>query len=140
MKFSEGTKWVRLAGTIMSVVFVLTIIFHGLILTGVVDYRFVWGGRLNSQQDMLVFESVSILLNGLFLWIILQRIGRVRIYLPLWLMRGLLVLMSLVFGLNTVGNLFAKELTERLIFTPLTLLLCVCSLVLLLHRPPFPAK
>lgn len=124
----------------MSVVFVLTLIFHVLILSSVIDYRIVWGGRLQSQAEMLVFESISIALNSVFLWITVQRLGWIRNYLPLWLMRTSLVLMSLVFALNTLGNLFAKELVERLIFTPLTLLLCVCSLVLLLHRSQFPNK
>lgn len=140
MNYLAGNKLFRVTGSFMSVVFVLTLIFHVLILSSVIDYRIVWGGRLQSQAEMLVFESISIALNSVFLWITVQRLGWIRNYLPLWLMRTSLVLMSLVFALNTLGNLFAKELVERLIFTPLTLLLCVCSLVLLLHRSQFPNK
>lgn len=140
MNYLAGNKLFRVTGSFMSVVFVLTLIFHLLILSSVIDYRIVWGGRLQSQAEMLVFESISIALNSVFLWITVQRLGWIRNYLPLWLMRTSLVLMSLVFALNTLGNLFAKELVERLIFTPLTLLLCVCSLVLLLHRSQFPNK
>lgn len=45
------------------IIMILTIIFHILILTGVVPYEITWGGRLKSYEDMLRFETVSILVN-----------------------------------------------------------------------------
>jgi hypothetical protein len=37
----------------------------------------------------------------------------------------------LVFGLNTIGNLFAKSLFEKAVFTPLTLILALLIWIIL---------
>lgn len=121
----------RPAGLLLTVLFCLTIIFHLLIISGVIDYRFVWGGRLENDQQMWVFESVSIGLNALFLWTVLQRMNSIKSLFPQWLLKTILVIMMVVFALNTLGNLLAEELLETLLFTPLTLISCIGSLILL---------
>lgn len=39
------------------------VIFHILVLIGVVPMEIIWGGRLKSQGEMIRFEVVSITLN-----------------------------------------------------------------------------
>jgi hypothetical protein len=108
------------------------VLFHLLVLTGVIPYGIVWGGRLQSREQMLSFEAVSIGLNLLMLAVVAVAAGRLRLRVPPRLIQGLLWLMAGLFALNTVGNLLATTTLERLLFTPLTLLLAVCSLRLAL--------
>ena len=124
----------RPIGLLLATLFCLTIGYHLLIVSAVVDYRFVWGGRLKTQEEMWVFESVSLAINLLFLWIVLQRLNVVRVRFPSWLMNAFLVLMAVLFALNTIGNLMAKELLERVLFTPLTLLSSIGAVVLLIGK------
>ena len=105
------------------IILTIMLLFHILVLTGFIPFDIVWGGRLKSREDMLVFESVSVGVNLLIVLVIAGHAG----YLPLsfnkkitplltWLMAGL-------FLLNTIGNLMAVNPIEKFIFTPLTLLL-----------------
>jgi len=112
------------------VLFTVNLVFHLLILTGVIDYTLVWGGRLRTQTEMVQFETVSLVLNVVFLLVVCVRMNWIRVRIPgialtitLWLMAGL-------FLLNTLGNLASLNRLETLIFTPVTLVLAVCCGVL----------
>ncbi len=42
--------------------------------------------------------------------------------------------MVAIFGLNTIGNLFAESMLEKLVFTPVTAALAVLSLRLAIEK------
>jgi len=105
-----------------------------MILLKIIPYHLIWGGRLKSNNEMYRFEIFSILLNALFIIVILAQADFWMINIPkniityaLWLMTGL-------FLLNTLGNAISKNKIERLIFTPITILLAIFSLVLALSN------
>lgn len=105
----------------------LTIIFHILILTGVIPYDITWGGRLKTHADMIRFETVSVLINITVILIVAAhmrwlpfRIDRRTTRLAMWLM-------VVMFSVNTLGNLFAQTLMEKS-FGILTLLLAICCI------------
>ncbi|MFA7381621.1 MAG: hypothetical protein WC150_14280 [Bacteroidia bacterium] len=110
------------AKTVLSILS-LVLVFHALVLTGFIPFDIVWGGRLKSREDMLVFESVSVGLNLLIVLVIAGHAG----YLPLSfnksISRILIWLITGLFLLNTIGNLMAVDPMEKFIFTPLTLVL-----------------
>ena len=113
----------------------LVLVFHFLVLFGVVPFEIVWGGRLKDVEEMRGFETVSILLNALM-------IGAVAIYVRLLpikmnpkILRLAFWVMFVLFALNTVGNLMAVNEYERIIFTPLTFLLAIFSLRLAISKP-----
>jgi hypothetical protein len=103
----------------------LVIIFHILVLTGAIPFTIVWGGRLQTKEQMMRFEIMSILINLFMITIVAVRAGylplpvnRTVIAIILWLMAGL-------FTMNTVGNLFSTNTFERIAFTPMTLILAL---------------
>ncbi|CAE7481155.1 unnamed protein product [Symbiodinium natans] len=102
----------------------MTLSYHALILTGQVDYRFVWGGRLKSKEQMYVFETVSVSLNLIMVLLALARGGWLNACpcLPPAVLRVVCGIFCALFALNTLGNLAAKSNFERGVFTPLTLL------------------
>lgn len=94
----------------------------------------VWGGRLKSREEMMIFEIISLMINVLFLWITAQRIAFVRRVFSLWLLQGLFGLMTVVFVLNTLGNLVSLNQLEMLIFTPVTAISAVCCFLLVFEK------
>lgn len=87
--------------------------FHLLVLLGVIPYEIAWGGRLKSVSEMVVFELLSIAINLLFLYLVMQKANWIKkrwsdkkISLGLWIF-------FFLFLLNTIGNLFAVTAFER---------------------------
>jgi len=99
----------------------LTSIFHSLVLLGVFPYDMVWGGRLETHAEMVMFERVSLVINLFFLFIALLRANILKLPVSDKLIRAILWFMAGLFLLNTVGNLLSQSLLETLIFTPITL-------------------
>ncbi len=112
----------------------LVIIFHLLILSGVIPYAIVWGGRLTGTNEMITFEAISIVLNMMMIVIVAQHSGLLRLPVKAIVSRIGVWIMVLLFALNTVGNLMSVNETERMIFTPLTLILSVLCLALALGK------
>lgn len=123
------------AARALLLILALVVGFHLLVLTGVIPFGIVWGGRLQSHEQMVQFETVSIGLNLLMLAVVAAAAGLLRVPLPGLVLKGALWLMTALFLLNTVGNVLAATALERLLFTPLTLLLAVLSCRLALGTP-----
>ncbi len=100
------------------------VIFHVLVLAQVVSHEIVWGGKFADYKSMLPFEITSLLLNFSFILLVRYRAKRPDSKAG----RIGMLLMFLLFALNTIGNLFAETLTEKLIAAPITLLLALLSL------------
>ncbi|TGE25034.1 hypothetical protein E5K00_07500 [Hymenobacter aquaticus] len=126
----------RRAATCLLVLLSLLVLFHALILTGIVPYGIVWGGRLQSPAQMLAFETVSIGANLVLAGVAGAWAGHWGAGRRTGWLRGALWLMTALFGLNTVGNLLSVNPLEKHVFTPLTLVLALLSLRLALDRRP----
>lgn len=96
-------------------------IFHILILIKVIPYALTWGGRLKSDNEMYVFELISIGINAFFIYILLQKGNFVRAVFSEKTLTIILWIFFLLFSLNTIGNIFAKTNLEKY-FTFFTLL------------------
>lgn len=120
----------RTAAYVLIEILGLSLVFHLLVLTGVIDYTIVWGGRLSTTGEMVVFELVSIVTNAVFLLIALRKIGRLKFIPNEKVINGVLWAMAVVFLLNTLGNLLSLNDWERNVFSPLTLALTVCCVIL----------
>ncbi len=89
------------------------ILFHFFIIFKIIPYHIAWGGQLTTDNEMYVFESISILVNIFLSWILLMKIDLVKfkfstktVNVILWIFFGL-------FMLNTVSNIFAKSNFEK---------------------------
>ena len=100
----------------------MTIILHCCIILKIVLYNITWGGRLKNDNEMYVFEFISIFINLFFCLVLLMK-GNYLAYnfnekfinLSLWIF-------IVLFLVNTFGNLIAKTVLEHF-FAVLTLLL-----------------
>jgi len=106
------------------------LVFHLLILAKIIPYDVTWGGRLKSDNDMYLFEGISIAVNGILLLLLLLKgriIGHVKsskfIDITLWIY-------LVLFSLNTIGNLLAESTFEKF-FAIFTLAFVLLLLVIL---------
>ena len=109
------------------------ILFHICIIVKIIPYNIAWGGRLTNDNEMYVFESISILINLFLSWLLLMKGEFVQFKFPnnsvnliLWIFFGLFIL-------NTVGNIFAKTNFEKL-FALLTGLSAILIWNILKHK------
>ena len=125
----------KIAGVSLTILFSITMVFHLLVLTSIIDFHLVWGGRLHSKTEMVQFETVSLIVNLLFLIIVALKMNWLRFRFPKVVVTVLLWLMAVVFSLNTLGNLVSLNRLETIVFTPITLVSAVFCVVLALAKP-----
>lgn len=109
----------------------LVTVFHLLILVRLIPYEITWGGKLKTVEEMYVFETLSILINLFFVFILLQKGEYIRYVMGRKTVNIILWIFFVLFTLNTIGNLFAETNFEKY-FTLLTLLSSV--LIWLIQR------
>lgn len=98
----------------------LVLIYHILILTELIPYKIAWGGRLETKSQMYSFETVSIVINLLIMLVILIKGAYLKTNIPVGIINIFLWILTALFTLNTIGNLFSNNFLEMIIFTPLT--------------------
>ncbi len=115
----------KLAGTLTITIIVLLIIFHILLLLGVVPSDIVWGGKAADKALLIKLEIFSLVTSFIILAVICAKLQqninvkfRKVINVGIWIIFG-------YFLLNIVGNLASGVTTEKLIFTPITIILSV---------------
>jgi len=116
----------RTAAITLLVLFTATIAFHLVVLAGFIPTEMVWGGRLQNEEERTVGALVSITFLLVFVAFVLVRMGHLGRSMPVVGKWGMWAVCAL-FALNTVGNLFALDLRETLIFTPITLISAVLA-------------
>ena len=124
----------RVAANSLVVILLLVTVFHLLVLIGIIPFEIVWGGRLQNTDQMIVFESVSLLLNVTMIAVVVLHTGHFKMQVAQRITTVALWLMAMLFLINTVGNLLSTNQTEKIVFTPLTAILCICCFRLAIGR------
>jgi len=112
------------------VIFALTVLFHLTVIAGIIPFQNVWGGRLRSYEEMINFEVFSIFLNLVFLLVVLLKSKLLKLKISEKTLTVALWVMSILFALNTLGNLFAVNNLEKYIATPITAILSILCFIL----------
>ena len=129
MSFCKTIPFLLAARTII-VINIVVIAFHLLVLTRVIPFDVVWGGRLQTEKEMYVFELVSIFINLILIVIVLTKIKKIKVGASNKLINFILWIFVVLFVLNTIGNLTSKTSLETYIATPMTFILALlCSRV-----------
>ena len=89
------------------------IVFHLFIVIKIIPYDITWGGRLQNDTEMYVFETNSILVNVFLSWVLLMKGNHVKYKFPNQVVNVILWIFFVIFILNTVGNIFAKTFFEQ---------------------------
>ena len=124
----------RLAINAMLVLLTLIVLFHVLVLTGIIPFTIIGGGRITTRAEMVRLEVPALLINLVMLLVVAARAGLVKWRINPTLFRVVFWVLFAVFLLNTLGNLLSTNTLEKLVFTPLTMLLALFSLRLAMSR------
>ncbi len=99
---------------ILLVVLVAVILFHVSIIAKIVPYDIAWGGRLQNDTEMYVFEAISILINLFLILVLLMKGNFISFQFKMKTINIILWIFLSLFILNTVANLFAHTNFEKL--------------------------
>jgi hypothetical protein len=115
----------KFASTSIIILCTLALFMHVLILFKIIPYHFVWGGQINNSTDLFIFESISIIVQILFLFIIAVKAGYLFkgkfnriVTIGIWTMFAIMIL-------NTLGNVVSSSYLETMVMTPITALLAI---------------
>lgn len=125
----------KLAGNILLILFGVLIILHLMILLNLLPPEIVWGGQAgNSPNSLRTLEIISLALTIMFVFVVAAKIGYIKtgkfakvINIFLWIIFAYLIL-------NTIGNLASSSMTEKLIFTPVTIIASLLVLRLAIEK------
>lgn len=102
------------------------------IILKIIPYQMVWGGRLNTDKEMYRFEAVSIIMNAGLILFVLMQIGLITTPFSAKIITYIMWGMTALFVLNTLGNALSKNKLEKLLFTPVTIIMAICTMILAL--------
>ncbi|HKK38183.1 MAG TPA: hypothetical protein VJ949_02065 [Cryomorphaceae bacterium] len=107
----------------------LLLAYHLIIITELIPFDKVWAGRLKSKEEMLVFETFSILIVVGILAVLFAKYRQLRKGIRNRATNIFIWIIAAFFALNSVGNLFAESKVELVLGTALTLTLSVLCFV-----------
>lgn len=112
----------------------LFVIFHLLVIFELIPNNIVWGGKFENHDNFLGFEliSISVLILGIMLLII--KAISCKIELLVKISKTGFWIFSIIFLLNTLGNLAAETDFERNVFSPVTFILFLFFLRLAIEK------
>ena len=111
----------------------IAVLFHLAVLTHIIPYNIAWGGRLQNDSEMYVFESISIIINLLLIYVLLSKGQLIKSKMKPKVVNICLWIFLVLFSLNTIGNLFAQTNFEKA-FSFVTLIFA--ALIGLILRTP----
>ena len=112
----------------------LIVIFHLSILFKITPFTITWGGKLQTDSEMYVFETISILTVGFLILNLLMKRGLIRFRFSKKVVSVVLWFYFVVFTLNTIANIFAVTFLEKS-FALLTGLLAMLLLIIIQEKP-----
>lgn len=110
----------RIALKLMIGLLSVVLIFHLCVLFEIISYKIVWAGKLNSKEEMYVFEAVSILINFFLIIVLCIKFQNIKKSETNRIINIIIWVFVFLFALNTLGNLFAENLIEQILGTLLT--------------------
>jgi len=99
----------------------ILLLVHLLILAQLLPYEHFWGGRLTSLEEMYVFESSAVLVTILMISTFYAQYRLHKIEKSNKVLRVLLWIFFAYYLLNTIGNLMAVSIWEKILGTAFTL-------------------
>lgn len=124
----------RQAINIMITLLTAVLVFHIMVLTGVIPYAIVWAGKISTAAEMRKLEVISILVNAFSIITLLLRANYIKNKITVKILNAIIWLLVVLFSLNTIGNLFAESQFELYFFTPLTFISAILCLRIVIDK------
>ena len=126
---------IRLAGNIILTILSLLIVMHLLILIKILPSDFVWGGQVNNMQsNLFILEIIAVAVTLIFIFFTAVKTDYIKIVKLKILINIGTWLMFIYFILNIIGNLTSTVTLEKMIFTPVTIILALLTFRLAIEK------
>ena len=121
----------KIAANIATIFFAVVIVLQLLLAAGILPVSMAWGGRQPELTPGLRMASiVAALILAFFAYVIRRRAGLIGDMAPSRWIKIASWLITAFMVLNTVGNITSLSAGERMLFTPITIILAVsCFMV-----------
>jgi hypothetical protein len=135
MLISTSSLIVQLSANIATALFGAVIILQLLITLGLLPISMAWGGRQAELTPKVRIASlVAAVILGVFAYIIRLRAGLVGAGEITLLIKILAWVVTAFMAFNTLTNLTSQSKAEKLIFTPITLILTIVCFVVSISK------
>lgn len=130
MSTSTTRSAAAIAANVATVLFAIVIILQLLLAAGILPVTMAWGGTQTELTLSLRLASVAaaIILAG-FAYVIRRRAGLIGDSPPSTAIKILSWVITAFMVLNTLGNLTSQSTAEKIVFTPLTVLLAISCFI-----------
>jgi len=115
----------KLTGKIIITIIVLLIIFHILVLLGVVPSNIVWGGQIVDNATLMKHEILRLIGSFIFLAIILEKLNQHKITKFKKLSNITFWFIYVYFIITSIAKLASAVTLEKMIFIPITVILSI---------------
>lgn len=116
----------------------INMVFQVLVIAGVIPFDMVWGGRLESREEMLRVLPAGLGVMVFVGIVVALKAAYIRNGISEKILNAFLWLFGLLFILNTLGNIVSTSSLEALIFTPVSLVMAIFIFILSTKRRPLP--
>ena len=89
-----------------------------LVIVGLISNEYVWGGRVTETSQLILLELTTFIVNGLILWVIAMRVSFMQQRISTKRLHIILITLSIIMLLNTIGNIFAQTSFEKIMAIP----------------------
>lgn len=110
-------------GKIIITILATLIVLHLAVLLEILPMNIVWGGRLQSRNEMIQFELIAIIINILIALTVAMKIGLIKKRLPGRLLHVSIWVIAFMFTTNIFTNLLAIHWFEKWVMGSLTVIL-----------------
>ena len=124
----------KLSGKILISLLLLLLAFHILVLVKVVPNEIVWRGQIDSSSDLLLYEGLSVFITIIFIVVITLKIGLIKSVRFTKVVNITTWIIFIYFLLNIAGNLTSEIILEKIIFTPITIVMTILAFRLAIEK------
>jgi hypothetical protein len=142
--FTHGEKmfllpnatFIHTVANVSTILFVVVIVLQILLALGFLPISMAWGGRQSQLTPSLRIASlVAVVLLGTFIYVIRYRAGLLGVMpIPMFIKIFSWIITAFM-SFNILGNIASSSKMERLIFTPITVLLTFTCLIVSVSNP-----
>ena len=132
---SANRSAATIAANIATLLFGIVIILQLLLALGILPVTMFWGGTQAELTLGLRLASVAgAIILALFAYVIRRRAGLIGDPPPSTLIKILSWVITAFMVLNTLGNLASQSTAEKIVFTPLTILLAISCFIVSISK------
>ena len=105
---------------IFLVINAVMLILQLLVLVRIIPYHVFWVGKINPEEQLAPFMSISILMDVILIGMLLIKLKDTQHNIVKNIANGIIGVFALIFAINTIKNLFSDDLIVLVLGTTLS--------------------